>query len=157
MRLASNRRFWLMASTSSAQEAVMLVKVHALLWVESGLVVHEERRQGIPHLTLPGGRVLDRESVEEALRREVAEELGAEIRIGDLRYVVEVVHGHSVHDVSLVFGAEAITPLDSSVRIVDPGSGDGRVFPPILEAITADGRTGPTGTRWLGNVWRPTG
>jgi 8-oxo-dGTP pyrophosphatase MutT (NUDIX family) len=135
----------------------MLVKVHAVLWVDGGVVVHEERRQGIPHLTLPGGRVLDRESVEEALRREVAEELGAEIRVGELRYVVEVVHGHSVHDISLVFGAEPISQLGSRVRVVDPRTADGRVFPPILEAIAADGPEGPPAARWLGNVWRPTG
>jgi 8-oxo-dGTP pyrophosphatase MutT (NUDIX family) len=60
----------------------MLVKVHALLWVGEGVAVHEERRQGEAHLTLPGGRVLDRERLEVALRREVEEELGVQIVVG---------------------------------------------------------------------------
>jgi ADP-ribose pyrophosphatase YjhB (NUDIX family) len=139
------------------QEAIVLVKVHAVLWVDGGVVVHEERRQGMPHRTLPGGRVVDREPVTDALRREVSEELGVQIHIGELHYVAEAVHGHSVHDVILVFGAEVATTLAADACLVDPQSGGDGVFPPILDAIAADGREGPRGPRWLGNVWRPTG
>jgi ADP-ribose pyrophosphatase YjhB (NUDIX family) len=93
------------------QEAAVLVKVHALVWVDGGVVVHRERRQGEQQLTLPGGRVRDREPLGEPLRRELGEERGAEARIGGLRYVAEVVHGHTVHELTLVFAAELITPL----------------------------------------------
>jgi ADP-ribose pyrophosphatase YjhB (NUDIX family) len=139
------------------QEAIVLVKVHAVLWVDGGVVIHEERRQGVPHRTLPGGRVLDRETVTDALRREVSEELGVQIHLGDLRYVAEVVHGHSVHDIILVFGAEVATALAPDACLVDPQTGGDGVLPPILDAIAADGRDGPQATRWLGNVWRPNG
>ncbi len=136
---------------------MMLVKVHAILWADGGVVVNEEHRQGELHLTLPGGRVLDREPLADALTREVAEELAARIRVGRLHYVAEVVHGHSVHDVILVFGAEFITPLSPHARVIDPESTDERVLPPILRNIAADGRDGPPTPRWLGNIWRSVG
>jgi ADP-ribose pyrophosphatase YjhB (NUDIX family) len=133
----------------------MLVKVHALLWDGDRLVVHESHRQAVPRLTLPGGRVTDREPVKDALRREVREELGIDVRVTGLRYVAEVVYGHAVHDLVLVFGADPAEPLPSDRRSVDPRDGDSVVLPPLLDVVAADGHQGPAGTRWLGNIWRP--
>jgi ADP-ribose pyrophosphatase YjhB (NUDIX family) len=132
----------------------MLVKVHALLWQNAGIAIHQERRQGELHRTLPGGRVLDCERLAVALRREVEEELGVQILVGRLLYVVEVVHGHSVHEVGLIFSAEALQPLAPATLVLDPAAADGTVFPPILDHVAADGPSGPRETRWLGNVWR---
>jgi ADP-ribose pyrophosphatase YjhB (NUDIX family) len=131
----------------------MLVKVHAVLWHEGKVVAHTERRQGELHHTLPGGRVLDRERLEVALRREVEEELGIPILVGRLAYVLEVVHGHAVHDVGLVFAAEALAPLSAETLTVDPECAL-EVFPPILGQLVVDGPAGPRSPRWLGNVWR---
>ncbi len=50
------------------------MKVRAVIWVEERVVVHREHRRGELHVTLPGGRVNERESVTEALRREVCED-----------------------------------------------------------------------------------
>lgn len=131
----------------------MLVKVHALLWDGERIVVNEERRQGVTHLTLPGGRVLDRERLEVALRREVEEEIGVRIVVGRLLYAAEVVHGHSVHDVCLIFAADAVTPLPAGTRAMTPAEADGQVRPPIMQHVAVDGPGGPPGTRWLGNLW----
>lgn len=133
----------------------MLVKVHALLWDGDRVVVNDEHRQALPRLTLPGGRVSDREPVADALRREVLEELGVEVRVAELRYVAEVVYGHAVHDLVLIFGAEWAGSVPDGLRSVDPRDGDVVVLPPILDVIAADGPRGPVATRWLGNVWRP--
>jgi 8-oxo-dGTP pyrophosphatase MutT (NUDIX family) len=133
----------------------MLVKVHAVIWRAGGVLVHEERRQGAVHRTLPGGRVLDRERLEVALRRELEEELGIPILVGRLHYVLEAVHGHSVHDVGLVFGAQALASPAAGTVVVDPAAPAGAVFPPILGQVAADGPSGPPAPRWLGNVWRP--
>lgn len=132
----------------------MLVKVHALLWDGDRLVVHESHRQAVPRLTLPGGRVTDREPIKDALRREVREELGIDVRVTDLRYVAEVVYGHAVHDLVLVFGAEPAERLPDDRRSVDPRDRDAVILPPLLDMIAADGPPGPSATRWLGNVWR---
>jgi ADP-ribose pyrophosphatase YjhB (NUDIX family) len=132
----------------------MLVKVHALIWHRDQLVIHEERRQGALVRTLPGGRVLDRERLEVALRREVEEELGVRVLVGRLLYVAEVVHGHSVHDVVFVFAGEALTPATGRAALVDPVDGAGSVFPPILEHVATHGQAGPAAPKWLGNVWR---
>jgi ADP-ribose pyrophosphatase YjhB (NUDIX family) len=133
----------------------VLVKVHALVWVDGGIVVHEERRQGEPRLTLPGGRVRDREPLGQALRRELGEELGADARIGALRYVAEVVHGHTAHELTLVFASELLTPLGPETLVLDPRAADGDVFPPILGHVAEDGPAGPAAPRWLGNIWVP--
>lgn len=133
----------------------MLVKVHALVWMDGGVAVHEGRRQREPQLTLPGGRVRDREPLAEALQRELDEELGAQAEVGALQYVAEVVHGHSAHELTLVFAVRALTPLGPDTLVVDPGTPDAHVFPPILAQVAADGPAGPPAPRWLGNIWIP--
>jgi len=132
----------------------VLVKVHALLWDGDRIVVNAERRQGEPHMTLPGGRVHDRERLSVALRREVEEEIGVRVLVGRLLYVAEVVHGHGVHDVCFVFAASAVSALPASVTSLTLTEADGRVFPPIISEVALDGRDGPAATRWLGNLWR---
>jgi 8-oxo-dGTP pyrophosphatase MutT (NUDIX family) len=132
----------------------VLVKAHALIWHRDRVVIHQERRQGTPRLTLPGGRVLDRERLEVALRREVEEELGLRVIVGRLLYVAEVVQGHAVHDLSLVFAADALSPPSPETLLVEPSAASAAVLPPILEQVAADGPSGPPAPRWLGNVWR---
>ncbi len=75
-------------------EAVLLVEFHD----ETGL-----------HYNLPGGGVNPDESVIEALRREVKEEVAAEIEVGPLIYVIEyephrnAYWAGSIHKLSLIF------------------------------------------------------
>ena len=53
------------------------VKVRAVIWIDDQIAVHRTERRGHQHVTLPGGRVNERESVTAALHREVREELGS--------------------------------------------------------------------------------
>jgi hypothetical protein len=42
------------------------VKVRAVIWVDERVVVHRVQRRGALHVTLPGGRLDERESVTDA-------------------------------------------------------------------------------------------
>ena len=91
------------------------VKVRAVIWIDDQIAVHRTERRGHQHVTLPGGRVNERESVTAALHREVREELGVEILIGDLVFAAEVHSGARRQDVELVF--------DASLRDLGDGQG----------------------------------
>jgi ADP-ribose pyrophosphatase YjhB (NUDIX family) len=115
------------------------VKVRPVIWVNGRLVVHRERRQGVAYVTLPGGRANDRESVSDALRREVLEEIGLEIEIGDLLCAGEVMGSPTQQDVELLFDAWPRGAFDEqSLHLVDPAGAE-------AEEVL----------RWLGNMYRP--
>ncbi len=71
-----------------------------------------------PWYTLPGGGQRHRETLEETLVREVAEETGARVRVGKLRFVRECIAGPNsralppdFHQVELLFACELIEPI----------------------------------------------
>ena len=57
---------------------------------------------------MPGGGQEAEETLEEALRREVSEELGISVECRELLFVVEGVHGEAFHRVDLIFSCEYI-------------------------------------------------
>ena len=129
------------------------VKVRAVIWIDDQIVVHRTERHGQPHVTLPGGRVNERESVTNALHREVQEELGVEILVGDLLFAAEVHSGARHQDVELVFSA-CLRDLGDRERleVVDPTAPGVEVLPPVLGYLSPKpGRRGDR--RWLGNVY----
>ncbi len=134
------------------------VKVRAAIWIQDKLVVHRSSRMGKDRTTLPGGWVGKRESVTDALVREVQEELGITIEVGDLLCAAEVINTASHQDVELIFAVNAPEGLDTSeLTLVDPlGPEADPVLPPLLgelaerrEAYTAD----ESNPRWLGNLY----
>jgi 8-oxo-dGTP diphosphatase len=137
----------------------MRVNVRAVIIRDGKLVVSRERRQGLEHVLLPGGRVQDGESIHDALIREIAEETGLDIVPGRLLYVAEVVGMYGVHDLMLVWLAETRDPDaamdgDSLVTLDSPAAES--IMPPIVEQISHDLRDGwARPPRWLGNVRRP--
>lgn len=138
----------------------MRVKARAVILDGERLVVAHERRRGRTHVTLPGGRVHDRESVTEAVERELLEETGARVRVGALLYVAEVAGGFGTHDLNLVFAAELADPADRErVETVDLATRPWpTVWPPLLEQIAHDRADGWSGIpRWLGNVRQSSG
>ena len=133
----------------------MRVHVHAAIWIEDEIVVHSRTQRGHEHLSLPGGRVRERETVYSALRREVQEEIGFEINIGDLALVGEV-NGSSRHGVILVFDAAFRDPGALVARqLVRPGSPlAAAVLPPVIEQLVRSRSTQPpAAARWIGNVY----
>ena len=63
---------------------------------------------------MPGGGQESGEQLSDAVRREVAEELGLEVEPKELAFVVEGVQGESFHRVDLVFLCEYIRPIKNA-------------------------------------------
>ncbi len=133
----------------------MRVKARAVIFIEGRLIVAEQPRAGRKELSLPGGRVNDRESVTDALTREVAEETGLEVVPGRLLYVAEIVESATKHDLELVFLAEpAGVPSLKRLQAIDLSDPKRpAVRPAILPQIARDAASGWRDTpRWLGNL-----
>ena len=133
----------------------MRVKARAVILIGGQLIVAEQLRRGRRELSLPGGRVNQRESVLDALRREVAEETGLDVTPGRLLYVSEIVESVRFHDLELIFLAHATgIPSLNGFRAIDIDAGERPpVRPPILEQIASDLASGWRHTpRWLGNL-----
>lgn len=129
------------------------VKVRAVIWIDDLIIVHKVNQRGALHVTLPGGRVNERESVIDALKREVLEEIGIEISVGDLMFAAEVISGATRQDVELIFAAKPIHPIASGeVALVDPREPEFSVLPPILRHIVY-WRDGALRYQWLGNIY----
>jgi len=134
------------------------VKVRAAIWIDDKLVVHHSRRLGKERMTLPGGWVGRRESVTDALVRELDEELGLAVEVGDLLCAAEVLNSSSRQDVELIFAVNAPEDLDpSQLTLVDPlGPQAAEVLPPVLGQLAEQRQAQAAGTRtplWLGNLY----
>jgi ADP-ribose pyrophosphatase YjhB (NUDIX family) len=135
----------------------MRVKARAVILIDGRLIVAEQRRRGRIEHSLPGGRVNERESVLDALKREVAEETGLDVTPGELVYVTEIVESVRRHDLELIFLAEAFgVPGLNAFKAVDVRGGERLAMnPPILDEIARDLASGWRETpRWLGNLSR---
>jgi ADP-ribose pyrophosphatase YjhB (NUDIX family) len=96
------------------------------------------------------------ETVEEALIREVKEETGLIVAPSCLLYVAEATRPYRLHDLNLIFLAEARAGLGASDQVfLNLGSKPDLPFlPPILELIAEDAAQGwPSSPRWLENIW----
>ena len=137
----------------------MKVKVRAVVVRDGKLLVSRERRRGVEHMMLPGGRVRDGEAITDALVRELAEETRLEVVPLRLLYIAEVVGSYGVHDLNLIWLAELRDPQalieDRSWVALDSPVAES-IMPPIVEQIVADMSSGwAREPRWLGNVRRP--
>ena len=64
---------------------------------------------------MPGGGQDVEEILPETVCREVAEELGLQVEVKDLVFVIEGVHGESFHRIDLVFLCEYIGKIENAV------------------------------------------
>jgi 8-oxo-dGTP diphosphatase len=110
------------------------------------------RRRGGSHLAgmweFPGGKRDRGESLEEAVRRELAEELGIQARVGERLAVVPWTYPEKrvvLHFFECRIGAQAVTPREGQpVRWVTPEGLARLPFPPadaaLLEQLRRGGR-----------------
>ncbi len=102
------------------------VRVAALLLHDDKVVVVRHRSSGEPYYLLPGGGVDYRETLEEALKREVLEETGFVVRIDELLFVNDTIDPNGPrHVVNITFSGEIVggaltcAPVDDNVEAVE--------------------------------------
>ena len=142
------------------------MRVAALMLLDGKVVLVRHRAGSSTYHLLPGGGVDYRETVEDALVREVREETGLEAAVGRPLFVNDTIDPHgSRHVVNLTFAAEIIggeitdTPEDrrvEAVDLVDPGElADARSSAAdraeLLAALSAGSEHAPA--RYLGSLF----
>ncbi len=143
------------------------VRVAAIVEREGELLLVKHEKDGQTYWLLPGGGVDFGESVAGALVREVQEETGAVIEVGDLVLVNDSIppDAHR-HQINLYFTAKCLTNITPQ-----PPTADGRVIgaaftpigqldeldlrPDIRAALRALLRGDEPSARYLGNIWKP--
>jgi 8-oxo-dGTP diphosphatase len=146
------------------------VRVAAAILDDSGRVVLVRHRRGDAryHL-LPGGGVEKGEALAEALVREVEEETGLQVVVGEPLFLSDTIAPNGGrHVINVVFAASIAggeitrSPADDRVEAVDliePAALAGLDLRPPLAAelaeAAASGFAGPA--RYLGSLWAPEG
>jgi len=136
------------------------VRVAGLWRRGRALLLAEHEKHGERYWVLPGGHVKRGETLEEALVREFAEEVGVDVRVGDLVLVDDFI-GAGRHVIDLYF---AVEPADAAAepRSIEDGALRGVRFvdtdafatidvrPPIGDALAEYVRTGRPPRTYLG-------
>jgi len=157
-----------LGSDAAQQTTGPTVRVGALIITDGGLLLVRQRRLDREYWLLPGGGVRFGESVAEALRRELREELCLEIEPGRPLAVAEAISDdmtdypkHVVHVIvqaALVDGA-AVARLGGDVAVLEarffPRAAvrELAVRPPISSFLDACFEALPTAMEYLGVVW----
>lgn len=94
-----------------------MVRIRAAALVIRGrnVLLARHRREGITSFLFPGGGVESGESARDALVREMREEAGVDVTVGDLRYVVEALAPNGArHIVQLLFDVDFVGEVGPS-------------------------------------------
>jgi len=141
------------------------VRVAAIVVRDDALLLVQHEKAGRRYWLLPGGGVDYGETLAEALVREVREETGLDVRVGDLVLVHDSLPpDRHRHIVNVYFTAECPggdLRLGSDARLVDarfvpvddlPGLD---LYPDIRAELLRVTREGlGNGPRYLGNLWK---
>jgi 8-oxo-dGTP diphosphatase len=140
------------------------VRVAALIVLDGSVVLVRHRAGSSVYHLLPGGGVDYRETLEHAVVREVLEETGLEVTLGQLLFASDTIDPHGTrHVINLTFLANAVggaitqRPEDRRVEAVDLvapadlSSLDLR--PPIAAVVEKYVRTGHIESGYLGSLF----
>lgn len=166
------------SQTSHAPEADApgpTIRASALIFVDRRLLLVQQRRGEEAYWLLPGGGVRFGERLAQALRREVAEELGMEIAVGRplafLESISPDLEAYAKHVFHVVLTAElahaaSVADLEQGLRpdARDPAILDSRAFtsaevhaldlrPPIADFLLDCFATLPPAALYLGVRW----
>ena len=146
------------------------VRVSALLRWNDGLLLCRHEKPGKEYWLLPGGGVDVGETLIEALRRELREELGIETDVqfeGPVAIVDSIAPRGTLsrrHIVHIIFAAdlsgrslERVTSTDAAVRghrLFDPGELDDVVLHPPIQRFLGRWQPGDPAVS-LGALWAP--
>jgi len=140
------------------------IRVAALIVIEGRVVLVRHRFGSSVYHLLPGGGVDYRETLEDALIREVREETGLDVGLGPLLFVSDTIDPHGPrHVVNLTFSATVVgghvtdSPHDNRVEAVDlmtPASlSTLDLRPPMAEAIQRYVASGTVESGYLGSLF----
>jgi len=141
------------------------VRVAAIIVRQDALLLVRHVKQGETYWLFPGGGVDYGESAAEALARELKEETGLDIRVGDLVFANDSIPPDKHrHVINLYFTADILggepalgddTPL-AELRFVPIDDVPALAFrPDIRDALLPALRKGfPQRAVYLGNIWR---
>jgi 8-oxo-dGTP diphosphatase len=141
------------------------LRVAGLLVDERRVLMVEQARGGERYWLLPGGGVQFGETLFDALRRELLEELGLRVGVGRLLAIVESISpdpGYVKHVVHLIFeisAAREVPPVPRDGAILSAAFLDevqlrnADVRPPISEFLSACARERPSAPQYLGRRW----
>jgi 8-oxo-dGTP diphosphatase len=154
------------AALGAAESDRTRVRVAALILLGGKVVLVRHRMGSSAYHLLPGGGVNYRETLEDAVVREVREETGLEVVLGRLLFVSDTIDPQGRrHLVNITFAAEVVgghitdSPEDSRVEAVDLVSPQSLssldLRPPLAEAIqhVCAGEDGTPG--YLGSLFAP--
>jgi mutator protein MutT len=142
------------------------IRVAAVIVEDGRVLLEKHAKDGREYWVLPGGGVDVGETLSEALRRELREEIGVEAETGELAFACEAIApGAARHIVQLAFlasiarGTPHVTGCDPRVADVawiplEDVAGL-EMYPVIQDHLAAALRAGvPRRTDSLGNLWR---
>ncbi len=140
------------------------VRVAVLIVENHNILLAEHEKGGRRYWLLPGGGMEFGESVEEAAKRELLEEAGIEIEVGDLLWVVDSIPGDGHrHVLNLIVEGRALTHAltpgqDQVLRDMRwwpvEAIADLEIFPDTREEILRYVSTGNRGVGLLGKRWK---
>lgn len=140
------------------------VRVAAVIVIDDRLLLVRQSRGGTPYHLLPGGGVIRNESLSDALVREVAEETGLRIDVGEPLFISDsIAPDGDRHVVNITFratvtGGKLAPTGDDAVLGLELVSRDALrttdLRPPIAaELVRAWGSAFDVRTTYLGPLW----